>query len=88
MDRKKDGEETEIGTDDSYDVSVTIRNTGPREGTEVVQLYLHDPVARVTRPDVRLIGYHRLTLPPARPAASRSPSTRTSRPSQTARANA
>lgn len=60
----EDGEETEIGTDDSYDVSVTIRNTGPREGTEVVQLYLHDPVARVTRPDVRLIGYHRLTLPP------------------------
>lgn len=60
----KDGEETEIGTDDSYDISVTVRNTGPREGTEVVQLYLHDPVARVTRPDVRLIGYHRLTLPP------------------------
>ena len=61
---EKEGAETEIGTDDSYDVSVTIRNTGPREGTEVVQLYLHDPVARVTRPDVHLIGYHRVTLPP------------------------
>jgi len=54
----------EISTDEPYDVSVTVRNTGPREGTEVVQLYLHDPVARVTRPDVRLIAYHRVTLPP------------------------
>ncbi len=54
----------ETTTDEGHDVSVTIRNTGPREGTEVVQLYLHDPVASVTRPDVRLIGYHRLTLSP------------------------
>ncbi|MGC5565792.1 glycoside hydrolase family 3 N-terminal domain-containing protein [Streptomyces sp. FR-108] len=51
-------------TDEGHDVSVTVRNTGAREGTEVVQLYLHDPVASVTRPDVRLIGYHRLTLAP------------------------
>jgi len=56
--------DTEIGTDGSYDVSVTVRNTGPREGAEVVQLYLHDPVASVTRPDVRLIGYQRLELAP------------------------
>ncbi|MFJ2259824.1 glycoside hydrolase family 3 N-terminal domain-containing protein [Streptomyces sp. NPDC087844] len=54
----------EITTDEGHDVSVTVRNTGPREGTEIVQLYLHDPVASVTRPDVRLIGYHRLTLAP------------------------
>ncbi|MFF3936085.1 beta-xylosidase/alpha-l-arabinosidase [Streptomyces phaeofaciens] len=54
--------EAEIGTDGSYDVSVTVRNTGERAGTEVVQLYLHDPVASVTRPDVRLIGYRRLDL--------------------------
>ncbi|CAL9479456.1 Beta-xylosidase [Streptomyces sp. enrichment culture] len=53
-----------IGTDGSYDVSVTVRNTGDRAGAEVVQLYLHDPVARVTRPDVRLIGYRRLELAP------------------------
>jgi beta-xylosidase len=54
--------ETEIGTDGSYDVSVTVRNTGERAGAEVVQLYLHDPVASVTRPDVRLIGYQRVEL--------------------------
>ncbi|WP_326786036.1 glycoside hydrolase family 3 N-terminal domain-containing protein [Streptomyces sp. NBC_00151] len=56
--------ETGIGTDGSYDVSVTVRNTGERAGAEVVQLYLHDPVASVTRPDVRLIGYRRLDLAP------------------------
>ncbi|GAA4067727.1 glycoside hydrolase family 3 N-terminal domain-containing protein [Streptomyces shaanxiensis] len=55
---------TEISTDGSYDVSVTVRNTGDRAGAEVVQLYLHDPVASVTRPDVRLIGYQRVELTP------------------------
>ncbi|MFG2440138.1 glycoside hydrolase family 3 N-terminal domain-containing protein [Streptomyces sp. NPDC048508] len=58
------GGDTEITTDGSCDVSLTVRNTGDRDGTEVVQLYLHDPVASVTRPDVRLIGYRRLDLAP------------------------
>ncbi|WP_030930389.1 glycoside hydrolase family 3 N-terminal domain-containing protein [Streptomyces sp. NRRL S-646] len=58
----------EIGTDGSYDVAVTVRNTGGRAGAEVVQLYLHDPVASVTRPDVRLIGYRRLELDPGEAA--------------------
>ncbi|GAA4809406.1 glycoside hydrolase family 3 N-terminal domain-containing protein [Streptomyces ziwulingensis] len=58
------GGPAEIGTDGSYDVSVTVRNTGERAGAEVVQLYLHDPVASVTRPDLRLIGYRRLELAP------------------------
>ncbi len=53
-----------IGTDGSCDVSLTVRNTGDRAGAEVVQLYLHDPVASVTRPDVRLIGYQRVELDP------------------------
>lgn len=41
---------------------MTVHNTGDRAGAEVVQLYLHDPVASVTRPDVRLIGYQRVEL--------------------------
>ncbi|MGW4821169.1 beta-xylosidase/alpha-l-arabinosidase [Streptomyces sp. NPDC004227] len=57
-------EDAETGTGGSYDVSLTVRNTGDRAGAEVVQLYLHDPVASVTRPDVRLIGYRRLELDP------------------------
>lgn len=43
-------------------VRITVANTGERAGTEVVQLYLHDPVAQTTRPVVRLIGYTRLPL--------------------------
>ncbi|WP_216590816.1 glycoside hydrolase family 3 N-terminal domain-containing protein [Streptomyces brasiliscabiei] len=50
--------------DEGGDVSVTVRNTGERAGAEVVQLYLHDPVASVTRPDVRLIAYQRVELAP------------------------
>ncbi|MEU4468354.1 glycoside hydrolase family 3 N-terminal domain-containing protein [Streptomyces sp. NPDC024017] len=61
-------EPAELGTDGSHDVSVTVRNTGDREGAEVVQLYLHDPVASVTRPDVRLIGYQRVELAPGEAA--------------------
>jgi beta-xylosidase len=37
---------------------------GGRAGTEIVQLYLHDPVAQVTRPTVALIGYARVDLEP------------------------
>lgn len=56
--------EAETPTDGSYDIALTVRNTGERAGAEVVQLYLHDPVAQVTRPDVRLIGYRRIALNP------------------------
>ncbi|MFB9852661.1 glycoside hydrolase family 3 N-terminal domain-containing protein [Micromonospora andamanensis] len=50
--------------DGEVTVGVTVRNTGARAGTEVVQLYLHDPVAQTTRPVVRLIGYARVPLDP------------------------
>ncbi|MFF4251130.1 glycoside hydrolase family 3 N-terminal domain-containing protein [Streptomyces sp. NPDC001663] len=65
---ESDSAGAEITTDGSYDVSVTVRNTGERAGAEIVQLYLHDPVASVTRPDVRLIGYRRLELEPGEAA--------------------
>lgn len=54
----------QIPTDGVVTVSVQVRNTGDRAGTEVVQLYLHDPVAQVTRPVMRLIGYARVALEP------------------------
>jgi beta-glucosidase len=49
-------------------VGVTVRNTGDRPGTEIVQLYLHDPVAQTTQPVVRLIGYQRVPLQPGEAA--------------------
>ncbi|MET7683146.1 glycoside hydrolase family 3 N-terminal domain-containing protein [Streptomyces sp. NPDC005423] len=52
----------ELPTDGAFDLTLTVRNTGERDGAEVVQLYLHDPVAQTTRPDSRLIGYARVPL--------------------------
>jgi beta-xylosidase len=43
-----------IATDGTVVISCTVRNTGDRAGTEVVQLYLSDPVAQVVRPVRRL----------------------------------
>jgi beta-xylosidase len=59
---------TEVPTDGEVTVSVTVCNTGQREGADVVQLYLHDPVAQVTRPVTRLIGYARVPLRPGEAA--------------------
>ncbi|WP_406152102.1 glycoside hydrolase family 3 N-terminal domain-containing protein [Streptomyces sp. NBC_01012] len=52
----------ELPTDGETDLTVTVRNSGDRDGAEVVQLYVHDPVAQTTRPDARLIGYARVQL--------------------------
>jgi beta-xylosidase len=51
-------------TDGEFALSFTVRNGGDREGTEVVQLYLHDPVASVVQPVQRLIAYTRVDLEP------------------------
>ncbi|MEV0614361.1 glycoside hydrolase family 3 N-terminal domain-containing protein [Nonomuraea sp. NPDC050404] len=61
-DGKVTGGVTEWAVDGEVAVEVTVRNAGPRAGAEVVQLYLHDPVAQTTRPVVRLIGYARVPL--------------------------
>ncbi|MFF5161312.1 glycoside hydrolase family 3 N-terminal domain-containing protein [Streptomyces sp. NPDC000348] len=54
----------ETPTDGEFALAFTVRNTGGRQGTEVVQLYLHDPVASVVQPVQRLIGYTRVALEP------------------------
>lgn len=46
----------------SVEVSVRVRNTGRVTGDEVVQLYVHDPVASVVQPVRRLRGFARVTL--------------------------
>ena len=45
-------------------ISVDVENTGDREGDEVVQLYVHDAAAKITRPVMELKGFKRLTLAP------------------------
>lgn len=49
-------------TADIVEVSVSVRNTGPRAGEAVVQLYGRDDVASVARPDRLLLGFARLSL--------------------------
>jgi len=51
-------------TDEIVTVSCTVRNVGARAGDEVVQLYLADPVASVTRPVHELRGFVRVSLAP------------------------
>ena len=43
-------------------MTVRLRNTGHRTGDEVVQLYLHDVLAEVTRPVRQLVGFVRITV--------------------------
>jgi beta-glucosidase len=43
---------------------VTVTNTGDVKGDEVVQLYLHDPVASISQPVRRLRGFDRVSLEP------------------------
>ena len=51
-----------VPTDGELTVTVRVRNTGGRDGAEVVQLYLSDPIARVTRPVLALAGFRRVEL--------------------------
>jgi beta-glucosidase len=48
----------------SLSASVSVTNTGSRKGDDVVQLYIHDPVASISQPVRRLRGFERVTLNP------------------------
>jgi beta-glucosidase len=45
-------------------VSMDVANTGARKGDDVVQVYIHDPVASISQPVRRLRGFQRVTLGP------------------------
>ncbi len=57
-------EPAEVDAEGRVSVALTLRNTGARAGDEVVQLYLRDPVASVTRPVAELKGFVRVRLAP------------------------
>lgn len=46
------------------EVSADVKNEGSVAGDEVVQLYIHDPVASIEQPVRRLRGFQRVTLEP------------------------
>jgi beta-glucosidase len=51
-----------VSPNDSLVVSAVIKNTGERAGAEIVQLYVRDLVASVTRPVKELKGFQRIEL--------------------------
>jgi beta-glucosidase len=51
-----------IRPDGRLTVNVEVENTGPRTGDEVVELYMRDVAASVTRPVKELKGFQRVTL--------------------------
>ena len=54
---------------ETVSIKADIKNTGSRRGDEVVQLYVNDVVASLTRPALQLKGFHRLSLQPGEASA-------------------
>ena len=52
-----------VGPHDRFSISVEITNTSLVDGDEVVQLYMNDPVARISRPKLELRGFNRVSIP-------------------------
>jgi beta-glucosidase len=53
-----------LSKDGSVTVSVTVTNTGPRAGEEVVEMYVEHEGSKVERPRKELKGFRRVALPP------------------------
>jgi beta-glucosidase len=56
--------DTAIARDGKTQVLVDVKNTGEREGTEVVQMYIRDVFSSVTRPVKELKGFKKVSLKP------------------------
>jgi len=54
----------QVSPSGAIDISVDVKNSGSCAGEEVVQLYVHDPIASVTRPVKQLVGFKRIALSP------------------------
>lgn len=55
-------EPSRIPVDGAVNIKVNVKNVGKREGEEVVQLYVNDIVATITRPVKELKGFERIYL--------------------------
>jgi beta-glucosidase len=54
----------EIKIGNNLEVTVDVKNTGSRNGDEVVQLYVHQQAGSASRPVRELKGFERITLAP------------------------
>jgi beta-glucosidase len=53
-----------VGRNGTVTASFTVTNTGSRAGTDIVPVYVHQPVSAVLVPNQRLVGFTRVTLDP------------------------
>ncbi|MBR1962377.1 MAG: glycoside hydrolase family 3 C-terminal domain-containing protein [Alistipes sp.] len=53
---------SEIAANENIEASVTVKNTGKRDGVEIAQLYIRDCISDVTRPVKELKGFERVAL--------------------------
>ena len=63
-DVKLDRATAKLAANETVRATITLKNTGPRAGREVVQLYLRDVVASVVRPMKELKGFQLVELAP------------------------
>jgi beta-glucosidase len=55
-----------VKADGTVTIKADVKNTGSRQGAEVVQLYVSDVVSSLTHPALELKGFRRLSLQPGR----------------------
>ncbi len=60
------GDKEVIAADGTVKISVTVKNTGKKRGSEVVQLYIGDNHATLSRPLKELKGFRKVTLDPGK----------------------
>ena len=53
-----------IGPREQVNISLDVKNIGKYRGDEIVQLYIHDEIASVSKPVKELKGFKRITLEP------------------------
>lgn len=53
---------TEMGLNDTITATVTVKNTGKFDGEEVVQMYINDPAASISRPVKELKGFEKVMI--------------------------
>ena len=61
---KVKADKTKISKDDKITFTVSVKNTGNREGAEVVQLYISDLKSSLPRPTKELKGFEKVNLKP------------------------
>ncbi len=52
----------EVATDGQLQVTFNVKNVGPYQGDEVVQLYIRDCFSRIARPTKQLVGFAKVNL--------------------------